>query len=183
MRKCKVCARKYEPFNSLQKACSPECALAIAKIDIKKNDDKKWREKKKALNDTIPIQTKKTQQAFNEYIRVRDYNKPCVSCGKYEHELKHSNRGGLWDCGHYRSVGACPELRFEPLNAHKQCKKCNQFLSGNHIEYRFGIANRLTEEQLEWLEGAHEPKRYRVQELKEICTAFKAKTKELKALL
>ncbi len=115
-----------------------------------------------------PRSTLSSSSAASECIRDR-----CISCGKYEHEISHSGGGGLWDCGHYRSVGSAPELRFEPLNAHKQCKKCNQFLSGNHVEYRFGLARRLSSDQLEWLEGPHKPKRYKVDELKELHAHFK----------
>lgn len=186
MKKCKICKNSFEPFNSLQKVCTPICALELGrqeenrrKLKAQKAEEKKWREKKKKLNETVPILTKKAQTEFNKYIRLRDKDKPCVSCGRYEHDIKHNNRGGAWDCGHYRSVGSAPELRFEELNAHKQCKKCNQFLSGNHVEYRFGIARRLSPDQLKWLEGPHKPKRYRVDEIKEIIAKFKKKIKEL----
>ena len=113
MKKCKICKTEFPVFLSAQKVCSPECALKLAKIDIKKKEDKErrleeriWRQKKSELKDTVPIWTKKTQQAFNEYIRLRDYSKPCISCGKHDHEITtNSVRGGKWDCGHYRSVG------------------------------------------------------------------------------
>lgn len=180
-RKCKACKEYYQPYNSLQKACSIKCAKIVGKEQQIKDEKKENREAKARLNDTVPNWKKKAQQAFNEYIRLRDHDKPCVSCGKYSHQLTtNSVRGGVWDAGHYRSVGSAPELRFEPLNCHKQCKKCNNFQSGNHVEYRFGISARLTPEQLEWLEGPHEPKRYRVPVLKEIYNKYKALSKELK---
>ena len=170
----------------MQKVCGSKCAIdfvikqnAKTKAVKDKAEAKVWREKKAALNDTVPIWKKKAQAVFNKYIRIRDHDKPCVSCGKYEHEIKHSGSGGFWDCGHYRSVGSCPELRFEEKNAHKQCKKCNQFLSGNHVEYRFGIVSRISAEELKFIEGPHEPKRYRVNDLKEIYEEFNAKYKAL----
>lgn len=177
---CKICKVKFEHFSSTQSVCSMACAIKKAKLDEEKKKDKEIRARKQKLNDTIPAWTKKAQAAFNKYIRFRDKDRPCVSCGKYDHELTtNSVRGGKWDCGHYRSVGACPELRFEPLNAHKQCKRCNGPLSGNHVEYRFGIAARLTAEQLAWVEGPHEPKRYRVDELKEITKKYKDMAKAI----
>lgn len=186
LRKCKVCAVEFRPFNSMQKVCDPRCALAFARIKSRKDEAKKVAQEKKRhnemkrrLNETVPNLTKKAQAEFNKYIRLRDFAKPCVSCGRYDHEIKHGSRGGKWDCGHYRSVGSAPELRFETLNAHKQCKKCNQFLSGNHVEYRFGIARRLTDDELKWLEGPHEPKRYRVDELKMIIKKFRQLIREL----
>jgi hypothetical protein len=62
------------------------------------------------------------QQAFNAYIRARDADLPCISCGETNPPDLH---GGQWDCGHFKTVGANPELRFEERNAHKQCKSCN----------------------------------------------------------
>lgn len=186
-RKCKSCGVKFSPMNSMQVVCGYKCASEFAKKKLAKDEEnkerlkkKELRERKKRLDDTVPNWTKKAQAAFNKYIRIRDRELPCVSCGKHEHELTTiGGMGGVWDCGHYRSVGSCPELRFEPLNAHKQCKRCNNFLSGNHIEYRFGIAARLTTEELEWVEGPHEQKRYRVDELKEITKKYKGLIKEL----
>ena len=186
-KKCKVCGSLFAVYLSMQKVCSQKCALEYVRIESAKKEkkeseeeDRLWREKKKKINDTVPSWTKKAQAAFNEYIRLRDHDKPCVSCGKYDCDLTtNSVRGGKWDCGHYRSVGACPELRFEPLNAHKQCKRCNGPLSGNHVEYRFGIAARLTAEQLAWVEGPHKPKRYKVDELKEITKKYKDMAKAI----
>ncbi len=62
------------------------------------------------------------QKAFNAYIRARDAGLPCISCGETNPPDLH---GGQWDCGHFKTVGAYPELRFEERNAHKQCKSCN----------------------------------------------------------
>lgn len=190
-KKCKVCKSEFKVFLSTQKVCGVECAIITGKADREKKlkkerqeEERVWRKKKQDINDTIPNWTKKAQVAFNEYIRLRDHDKPCISCGRYGNELTtNSVRGGSFDCGHYRSVGANPELRFEPLNAHKQCKLCNSHKSGNHVEYRFGIAARITPSELEWVEGPHKPKRYRVEELKEICKEFRAKSKEIKKMM
>lgn len=82
--------------------------------------------------------------------------------------------------GHYRSVGACPELRFEPLNIHRQCVKCNRNLSGNAVEYRIRLVQRIGAETVAWLEGPHEPRKYTVDEIKTIKAEYRAKTRELK---
>ena len=82
--------------------------------------------------------------------------------------------------GHYRSVGACPELRFEPLNIHRQCVKCNRNLSGNAVEYRIRLVLRIGAETVAWLEGPHEPRKYTVEEIKTIKAEYRAKTRELK---
>ena len=185
-RKCAICKKPALYLKGLAAFCSAKCGTELSlqllekgRLKKEKASAKDHRAAKASLRDTVPIWTKKVQVIFNRYIRLRDSERPCVSCGKTEKQVNHSLRGGAWDCGHYRSVGSAPELRFEPLNAHKQCKKCNSFQSGNHVEYRFGISARLTKEQLAWLEGPHEPKRYRVPELKEIAEKFKLMIKEL----
>ena len=88
--------------------------------------------------------------------------------------------GSRWDAGHYRSVGACPELRFEPLNIHRQCVKCNRNLSGNAVEYRIRLVQRIGAEKVAWLEGLHAPCKYNVDEIKAIKAKYRAMTKELK---
>lgn len=115
---------------------------------------------------------REAQAAFNAYIRERDHDQPCISCGRHHH--------GQWHAGHYRSVGAAPELRFEPLNVHKQCAPCNNHKSGNAIEYRINLLSRIGAEAVAWLEGPHEPKRYTVDELKEIKRHYARAARELR---
>jgi hypothetical protein len=114
---------------------------------------------------------KEAQEAFNAYIRARDYGKPCISCKK--------NTGAKMNAGHYRSVGAAPELRFNELNVHLQCEHCNSFLSGNIIEYRINLAKQIGIDNLEWLEGPHEPAKYTIEDAKRIKAEYKRKLKEI----
>ena len=103
---------------------------------------------------------------------MRDKDEPCISCGRYH--------VGKYDAGHYRSVGACPELRFCELNVHKQCVPCNQHKSGNVIEYRINLVNKIGADKVTWLERQdQEPKKYTVEECKAIIAYYKAKCKEL----
>jgi hypothetical protein len=114
---------------------------------------------------------REAQAAFNRYIRLRDHDKPCISCGR-QHQ-------GQWHAGHYRSVGACPELRFEEANVHKQCAPCNDHLSGNIVEYRRCLIERIGIDQVEWLEGNHEAKKYTIEEIRAIKAEYTHKSKEL----
>ena len=100
---------------------------------------------------------KEAQAAFNSWIRERDYDQPCISCGRLHQ--------GQYHAGHYLTVGAHPELRFEPDNAHKQCAPCNDHLSGNLIEYRKRLLVKIGPQRLEWLEGDHPAKHYSIEEL------------------
>lgn len=179
-KKCSVssCKASFIPRESFQTWCSPDCAVAIARdrqqrkrkalAQVERREIKVRKEKLKRRAGHL----KDTQHAFNAWVRARDAALPCVSCGRH-HE-------GQYHAGHYRTVGANPELRFEPLNAWKQCAPCNNHLSGNLINYRISLLQRIGEEKVAWLEGPHEAKKYTVEELKAMTAEYRAKTRELK---
>ena len=58
-------------------------------------------------------------------------------------------------------------------------KKCNNFLSGNAVNYRIGLIKRLGLERVEALESDHELKHWSKDELREIAATYKAKLKTL----
>lgn len=184
LKKCRVCPEKFSPMNSMQIVCSPSCALELAKKQ--KAKDKAEDERRKRLDTkkrkeallSVSDWTKKAQRAFNAYVRERDKGLTCISCGSSPND-NDLITGSRWDAGHYRSTGSSPELRFEPLNCHAQCVKCNRNLSGNVVEYRINLIHRIGAENLEWLEGPHNPKRYRIEDLKQIEAKYKALRKEL----
>ena len=179
-KKCRVatCRASFVPSRMGQAVCSPACALIDgprhapkarkALADIERKDIKVRKEKLKSRAEHL----KDTQHAFNAWVRARDAALPCISCGRH-HE-------GQYHAGHYRTVGANPELRFEPLNVWKQCAPCNKHLSGNLINYRISLLQRIGEEKVAWLEGPHEAKKYTVEELKAMTAEYRAKTRELK---
>ncbi|WP_338794073.1 recombination protein NinG [Pseudomonas sp. AE27] len=183
---CKACGGKFRPsFNSTQVVCSPKCALAHAPANQQKarkaidqrerREIKVRKEKLKSRGDYM----REAQAEFNTYIRLRDQHLPCISCDSLpsDHDLI---TGSRWDAGHYRSVGACPELRFEPLNVHRQCVKCNRNLSGNAVEYRIRLVKRIGADHVDWLEGPHKPQRLTIDDLKAIKAEYRAKIKQLK---
>lgn len=115
--------------------------------------------------------TKKAQAAFNAYIRARDKDLPCISCGRHHQ--------GQYHAGHYMSTGAHPELRFDPLNVHKQCAPCNNHLSGNLVNYRINLIAKIGIEQVQWLEGPHDPRKYTMDDLRAIAKDYRAATREI----
>jgi hypothetical protein len=129
------------------------------------------REAKKKLKSRSDYM-KETQQVFNEWIRMRDADQPCISCGRF-HE-------GQWHAGHYRTVSSSPELRFEPLNCWKQCQPCNNHKSGDIVNYRINLVRRIGADKVDWLEGPHEAKRYTIDDLQAIKAHYRALTRELK---
>ncbi|MFV2949276.1 recombination protein NinG [Pseudomonas japonica] len=188
-KKCKApgCGQRFKPAMTTQEVCSVACALAIAKdsklqkvaakaITKRAMEDlKERREKLKTRREHMA----EAQTAFNAYIRERDAGLPCISCDSLpsDHDLI---TGSRWDAGHYRSVGACPELRFEPLNVHRQCVKCNRNLSGNAVEYRVGLVKRIRAEAVEWLEGPHKALRLTIEDLQAIKADCRQKLKGLR---
>lgn len=186
-KKCKnpACGISFPPQRLGQAVCSPKCALAMAPANSEKarkaigqcerHEIKVRKEKLKSRADHL----REAQAAVNEYVRLRDAHLPCISCDSMPND-NDLMTGSRWDAGHYRSVGACPELRFQPLNIHRQCVKCNRNLSGNAVEYRIRLVQRIGAEVVAWLEGPHEPRKYTVEEIKTIKAEYRAKTRELK---
>ncbi|MNF83417.1 Bacteriophage Lambda NinG protein [compost metagenome] len=174
-----ACGVSFKPsFSTEQKVCSWACGLAIApdnREKARKAIAEVGRKEIRAAKERIKPRSqyvREAQQAFNEWIRLRDAVLPCVSCGRH-HE-------GQYHAGHYRTVGANPELRFEPLNVAKQCAPCNNHKSGDIVNYRIELVKRIGAERVEWLEGPHKPQRYTIEDLKKIKADYRALTKELK---
>lgn len=186
-KKCCVasCGVSFVPSRMGQAVCSPACAALDAPrhrekarkaIDQRERREVKVRkEKLKSRGDYM----REAQAEFNTYIRLRDQHLPCISCDSLpsDHDLI---TGSRWDAGHYRSVGACPELRFEPLNVHRQCVKCNRNLSGNAVEYRIRLVQRIGADRVAWLEGPHQACKHTIDDLKAIKAECRAKIKQLK---
>lgn len=171
MARCKVCRTEYKKWRMTQKVCgSVECAAEYARQVREKEERKELRARKEKLK-TRTQWLKEAQIEFNRYIRERDRDLPCISCGRF-----HS---GAYDAGHYRSVGAAPQLRFDETNCHKQCVPCNQHKSGNAIEYRRGLVSRIGEERVLILENNAEVRRWTIEDAKRIKAEYKAKTAEL----
>ena len=177
-KKCKNCKKSFIPTKPMQAACSPKCALEIAVAQRKKKAAEKAKKERAEIRAAkLKVKTraqhaKEAQAAFNAWVRERDYAEPCISCQRHH--------AGQYHAGHYLTVGARPELRFEPLNTHKQCSPCNLHLSGNLILYRVNLIKKIGIEKVEWLEGHHEPKRYTIEDLEEIKKTYRAKARELK---
>jgi len=194
MKKCKVCRKKFEAWNSLQVVCSPGCALKLAKkqtLEREKADRKRLREKRNILKPISQLKSE-AQSAFNRFIRLRDFDAGCISCGRSREEVESgpSLQGGYWDAGHYKSRGARPMLRFVESNVHKQCKKCNggsgKFSAKEATvtgRYRDNLVEKIGLEQVEWLEGPHEEKKYKPDELREIKRKYNAKANKLQKII
>jgi hypothetical protein len=174
---CKACKKKFTPLRALQSVCSMPCSIVYARmLKAKSNALERTKERQAIREARERIKTrqqwlKEVQIVFNRYIRLRDKDLPCISCQRF-----HS---GQYHAGHYRSIGSCPELRFEENNVHKQCSACNNHLSGNIINFRINLKNKVGDGLLEWLEGKHEPLKLTIEELKALKAEYKSKCREL----
>lgn len=172
---CKVCGEPFAKQRIGQKTCSVKCAIEYAKKDTEKKakatarlDRKITKERLKTRQDWI----REAQTVCNAYIRLRDADLPCISCGRHHQ--------GQYHAGHYRTTKAAPELRFHEFNLAKQCQPCNNHLSGNITEYRINLVKKIGIKNVEWLEGPHQPQKYTINDLQEIIIYYREQIKYLK---
>ncbi len=180
-KKCRACRELFQPNNSMQVVCSPGCGLLIARqarerkeAQLAKEERKAHSERKRRLK-TRGDYLREAQTEVNAYVRLRDAHLGCVSCDKP------ATWQGQWHASHFRSVGSSPHLRFDMRNIHKACSVCNNHLSGNIHGYRPRLIERIGLEAVEALEADQEPRRYTIDDLRQIAKEYRAKTRELKA--
>lgn len=166
----------FTPSRPFQTACGVECAIALAakkRVTKSRKEDRYKRDNLKTRGQWM----KDAQSAFNAYIRERDKKQTCICCGK---PLNSGDVGGHYDCGHYRSVGSAPHLRFDEFNAHAQRKQCNRWGSGRAVDYRIGLIQRIGIKEVERLESDNSPKKYTIEDLQSIIQLYRNKLKLLK---
>lgn len=176
-KKCRICPEKFIPRNSLHICCSPSCAYKYATQQSERKKKREEAEQRKAWNkrkaDVKPLKhwEDMTQRVVNDYVRERDRELPCISCGTWDTVQ--------WEAGHYRSRGAASHLRYNEDNLAKQCHRCNCELSSNAIHYREGLIARIGLQRVVALESNNEPHRYTREELGAIRARYRALLREL----
>jgi hypothetical protein len=170
-RKCSNCGTPFKQQRIGQQVCSQPCASSFARRLREQKERKEMKARKAALKTRSDWQ-REAQAAANAYVRARDAELPCISCGRH-HE-------GQYHAGHYLARGSHPHLALVEDNLHKQCAPCNTYLSGNQQKYRIGLIARIGLERVEALEADNEPRHYTIEELKAIKAEFRAKLRALK---
>ena len=156
--------------------CAMSCVIEHGKKGAKATTEKRKKEtltKLKADLKTASQWRVEAQAAFNAYVRYRDRDLPCVSCDSVA-----DKDNGYWDAGHYRSRGAAKHLSFHQHNCHKQCHKCNRYLTGNVVEYRHKLIDRIGLAKVQALEHNNDVVRHDIAYLSRIKRIFKAKLKQ-----
>lgn len=139
-----------------------------------RQDRARVREKQKTRSEWI----REAQTAFNAYVRWRDRHEGCISCGTHSPQ----KFGGNYDAGHFRSRGSAPHLRFHLWNVHKQCVKCNRYLSGNVSQFRVALIWKLGHEKVEYLECLQSTNEHDINYAKRVKSIFTRLLKHRKKL-
>lgn len=174
--KLKTCRKKYKKRSAFQVACSPDCAYNLVKIaKAKKAKVAAIQERikiKQRIAELKPIQywLKRAEKAFNAWIRERDKDQPCISCGTVDSPEFHA--------GHFIPATA-HATRFDPACVHKQCAKCNVFLGGNQTNYEIRLVARIGQAEVDRLKNAKRERKWTRDELQTIEAQYKSKFKAL----
>ena len=171
-KKCKICGDKYQPTRPLQVVCGYDCAIKLSSRQKEKKEKKELKQIKDSLL-TKADYIKMLQQVFNAFIRERDKDLPCISCG--------TTANIKYDAGHFYPT-TYSFLRFHEDNVHKQCSKsCNMEKHGNISEYRPRLIERIGLAKVQWLdENRHKRLDLSIPELQEFIKIYKLMLKQLR---
>jgi len=177
-RKCLVCKSKFKVLSNSHWLCSVECAKVKGNEAVEKKKEqikkKDWTREKAIIKQSLLNHAdyiKLFQKVFNTFIRVRDKDLGCVSCGRMNVEEFHA--------GHYIATTK-QYLRFNENNVWKQCSQCNTHLRGNLIPYRIELIKRIGLEEVENLENNRNKElELSIPEIKELIITYKTKIKNL----
>jgi len=176
IKQCKVCGNDFHAMTSTQAVDSMTCAITLARELNEKREKKEKRRINKAAREKIKTRTehlREAQTVFNRYIRLRDAGKPCISCDKPD-DGTHQRHAS-----HYRSVSAASQLRFDEANVSASCMQCNSHRSGNVVEYRIRLANKIGQDEVERLESSNEVVKWDIDEIVVLKQRYREKIKEL----
>lgn len=178
-RDCKGCGERFQPVRYFHVACTPSCAIKLAREKSEKKrkleeskENKAWKVRKKELKD----KTKKSSEykhdlevEVNHIVRLIDKGHECISSGEKQYQV---------NSGHMYSVGSYPALRFNLLNIYNQSVHDNLHKGGNGVIYKERIKEifgQEVSEEIESLKVRYKELRLSIPELKEkIKTARKA---------
>jgi len=173
---CRECGGEFKPFRSTQVVCSAACAIKQGALVVKKKEATAWKLKKAKLKQGLKTRTQKINEVrviFQRWIRHRDKDLPCISCGTFA--------ATKWDAGHYLKAELYTGIIFAEINCHKQCQRCNQYGGGMQVEYRIGLVERIGDAAVLELENIKDGLRiyqWNDEELSEIKKKYSNKLKE-----
>jgi hypothetical protein len=174
-RTCKArgCRVRFTPRNSLQQACSLDCAMSVSRERAAKAEKRAaMQRRRQQADDRERVKTRRqlmseATAAVHRLVRELDEGWPCITCDRLvvDDDLI---TGSRWHAGHYRSRGSAPELRFDARNIHRQCAACNRPGGHTAAEYRDGLLRRYGIAMVEWLDGPHPVLRLSADDLRRV---------------
>jgi hypothetical protein len=174
MAKCKFCKKEFTQFNSTISVCGYQCAIEWGKLHPKKTSIKRvnsqLKSEAKEKLETYSQKVNKAKVIFQKWIRERDKDLPCISCG--------TTKASMWHASHFKKAETFSGVIFHELNTWKSCSKCNVFLNGNELKYRENLVKKIGVKEVEALEQlANETrtKKWTIEELQLIKTKYKIK--------
>ena len=130
-------------FGTEEGAKVVESRTIKAKRDVSKEKKKAEKERIDSMK-SISALIQESRTPFQKWIRFRDANDGCISCG--------STTADIYHAGHYFKAETYRGLIFDEMNVNKQCSKCNIYLNGNESAYREGLVRKYGEEAVKALE-------------------------------
>jgi len=124
---------------------------------------------------SLPKLKAELQLIFNNYIRQRDKDKPCISCNQPKEYLQ---------AGHYFPVQGYDGLRFNEWNVNGECSGCNCFDDAHLIYYGENLKERIGEakfQELKTVAKLYKQFGYKFtrSELTDLIAEYKQKLKEI----
>ena len=179
---CKFCGSKFTPHpkSFAQPTCIDyKCIKGHRDNLAAKKLARDWKVEKAEIKEKLKTWSdyiQELQKVFNQFIRLRDANLPCISCGTSKNIEYHA--------GHFIPAGNYGFLRFNEDNVHKQCgKNCNKEKHGNYHEYRPNLIKKIGVEKVLWLEeNKHKNLDLTIPQIIELKSIYTKKVKELKSL-
>ncbi|QDP65216.1 MAG: putative protein ninG [Prokaryotic dsDNA virus sp.] len=172
MPRCKHCKEKFEAIHFNQKYCTNEECL---KVWVEKVKEVQWKKRKQRMKKDLKTTSdyiKECQKWVNKYVRLRDQEQGCISCG--------TPLVGKYDAGHFFSAGGHGSVRFDEDNIHAQCVYCNQYEHGNLFYYHKNLITKIGIENFKRLElKSNKIKKYTKDELRVIIKTYKEKCAKL----
>jgi len=168
--RCLICEEAFTRTRPGERVCGVACAIERAKRKAVAKAVAPMLPKRGRLTAQVHDKKRATrlcQKAFNALVRHQDRDRPCATCG--------TTADVKYDCGHWLTTGAHPELRFRRENASRQCSRyCNVGGSGRPVEHRAALVERWGQDAVDWLEGPHEMPHWTIDELDAMASAMRA---------
>ena len=129
-KKCKVCGKEFEQYNSLVSWCSPQCGFKLSQSKLKEKRTKEWQIEKKRLKTEVTDWKGNLQMEINKIVRLIDKDLCCLA----------RNKKGQIHAGHVYARGGNANMRYNLHNIHRQSAQSNHFQNDDGL-LREGVVN------------------------------------------